>query len=113
MCSPLQRAIGFVASYPHNPMPCMIGECAVIEYQQRKQLKEQRQEQQQQCEQQKQNQKQQKQPEVGTRDADGTGGAAACTAAVPLEQLIAADVQQHLQQRSDMMLQQMHAWGLD
>jgi hypothetical protein len=111
--SPLQHAIGFVASYPYYPMPSAIGNCAVEIYQQRKELWEQ------QGQQEEQQQKQEKKKQgggTGKAAAQGGGGAAAAAgtaAATPLQQMIAAEVQQHLQQRSDMMLQQLHAWGLD
>jgi hypothetical protein len=116
--SQLQLVIGMVASYPHHSLPSVISSCALEIYHQRKALREQ-QEQQEEQQQQQQEKKQQQGGGTGKSDAQsggGGGGAAAAAgtaAATPLQQLIAAEVQQHLQQRSDMMLQQMHAWGLD
>jgi hypothetical protein len=107
-CCPLQRALAYVASYPYYPLPLAMGDCAVEIYKKRKELQQVEQ----QLEQEKQQQRKKKQGnETGT--LAGAVGAAADSASFLLQQMIAAEVEQHLQQRSDMMLQQLHAWGLD
>jgi hypothetical protein len=91
--SPLQRVLMFVASFPYYPLPSMISECAAELYEQRKQ------------------QRQQQQEEGGLAVDDMS--TAPGVARTLMQQMVAEDAQQHLQQRSITLLQQLQAWGLD
>jgi hypothetical protein len=89
--SPLQRVLMFVAAFPYYPLPSMISECAAELYEQRKQ--------------------QQQQQEEGVAE-DNESAAPGATRTL-MQQMVAEDAQQHLQQRSIVLLQQLQAWGLD
>jgi hypothetical protein len=82
----------FIAAFPYYPLPSAISECATELHEQRKQQR-------------------QLADEAGVA-ADGLGETPGVNGTL-LQQMVARDAQQHLQQRSSMMLQQLHAWGLD
>jgi hypothetical protein len=90
--SPLQRVVMFVVSFPYYPLPSAISECAAELHEQRKQ--------------------QRQLAEQAGGVADGWTAAPGVSGTL-LQQMVANDAQQHLQRRSSMMLQQLHAWGLD
>jgi hypothetical protein len=90
--SPLQRVVMFIAAFPYYLLPSAISECATELHEQRKQ--------------------QRQHADEADVAADGLGATPGLNGTL-LQQMVAKDAQQHLQQRSSIMLQQLHARGLD